>query len=257
LIRILTIGDVVGERATARLSECLWNLRRNLNIDTVIANGENASSGNGLSPKDAKALLMGGVDVITSGNHIWKKSELRCMLDEEETLLRPANYPSANPGKGYTVTDVCGYRLLTVSLLGTVYTEPLSCPFETLDRILEREDGRYDISVVDFHAEATSEKLALAYEFDGRVNAVVGTHTHVQTADERVLPGGTAFITDLGMCGPDGGILGVRKDEVIRKLRTKLPVRFAPADGELVLCGAVITLDGKNTLSIERLRVNI
>lgn len=247
----------MGERATARLSECLWNLRSKLNIDTVIANGENASSGNGLSPKDAKTLLMGGVDVITSGNHIWKKSELRDMLDEEDALLRPANYPSANPGKGYTITDVAGYRLLTVSLLGTVYIDSLSCPFETLERILDRERGNYDIAIVDFHAEATSEKLALAYEFDGKVNAVVGTHTHVQTADERVLPGGTAFITDLGMCGPDGGILGVRKDEVIRMLRTKLPVRFAPAEGELILCGAIITLDGTKTLSIERFRANI
>ncbi|MBR6558360.1 MAG: TIGR00282 family metallophosphoesterase [Clostridia bacterium] len=257
MIRILTIGDVVGEHTTTRLSECLWNLRSKLKIDTVIANGENASSGNGLSPKDAKTLLMGGVDVITSGNHIWKKNDLREMLDESDVLLRPANYPSANPGKGYTITDVTGYRLLTVSLLGTVYMEPLSCPFETLEKILDREHGSYDISVVDFHAEATSEKMALAYEFDGRVNAVVGTHTHVQTADEKLLPGGTAFITDLGMCGPDGGILGVRKDEVIRKLRTRLPVRFAPAEGDIYLCGAIITLDGTRTVSIERIREKI
>ena len=223
----------------------------------MIANGENASSGNGLSPFDAEMLLQCGVDVITSGNHIWKKNGIKARLDSNNKVLRPANYPSLCPGNGYTVMDSKGIRILVVNLMGTVYMEPLACPFDTLEGILRREEGNYDLSVIDFHAEATSEKLALAYEFDGRVTAVVGTHTHVQTADARVLPKGTAFITDLGMCGPVDGILGVRKEEVISKFRTKMPVRFAAASGSILLCGAIIESNNNAKVSIEAIQMDL
>lgn len=255
MIKILILGDIVGQRTVDLLGKELWGIRRRLGVDLVVANAENASPGNGLSSTDARTLLECGVDVITSGNHIWKKPDLRNMLDEDERILRPANYPPQNPGHGYAIVDAAGWRVLVVNLLGQVYLEPLACPFDTLEKILRETEGKYDMSVVDIHAEATSEKAAIAYAFDGRVNAVVGTHTHVQTADEKLFPLGTAFMTDLGMCGPDGGILGVGRDEVIKKLRTKLPVRFVPAEGEIILCGAMIYIDNNRTVKIERIRL--
>ncbi len=242
-LNIFTVGDIVGPAAVAALSKSLFGLRNELGADLVIANGENAAIGNGLDVASAKELLFSGVDVITSGNHIWQKKELRTFLDESDQIIRPANYPPSSPGSGYTVYRALGYRFLVINVQGIIYMDALDCPFAAVDRILSREEGRYDIAIVDFHAEATSEKLAMGYELDSRVSIVVGTHTHVPTADLRILPGGTGYITDLGMTGPEDSVLGVQKEIIIEKLRTKLPVRFALADNPITLNGALFTVD--------------
>lgn len=240
---ILCIGDVVGPAAVSCLERHLWELRRECGADAVLVNGENAAVGNGLDVASAKALLAAGADVITSGNHIWQKKEIGDFLNREPRVIRPANYPAECPGMGYTYCDAKGYRVLVMNVLGTVFSEPLDSPFSAVERMLSREEGRYDFAVLDIHAEATGEKLALAHAFDGRITAVFGTHTHVQTADCRILPGGTGYITDLGMTGPEDSVLGVKKELIIEKLRTHMPVRFAPADGPITLCGACFTLD--------------
>ena len=238
------MGDVVGPAAVDALSRRLWDLRKKYGADFVVTNGENAAVGNGLDTAGAKSLLFSGTDVITSGNHIWQKNELRGFLDESPQIVRPANYPASCPGAGYTIReDGAGYRYLVMNVQGNVFMEPLDDPFTAVERILEREAGRYDLSVLDIHAEATSEKYALARYFDGRVSIIFGTHTHVQTADAQVFPGGTGYITDLGMTGPDDSILGVRSDIIIEKFRTKLPVRFQFADGPITLHGALFTVD--------------
>lgn len=243
LLRILTVGDIVGPAAVDVLSKNLFSLRTELRADLVIANGENASQGNGLDLSTAKELLFCGVDVLTSGNHIWQKRDLRDFLANSEQIIRPANYPASCPGAGYTVYNVMGYRVLIMNAQGTIYMDALDCPFAAVDKILSREAGRYDVSVLDFHAEATSEKLAMGYYLDGRVNVVVGTHTHVPTADLRILSGGTGYITDLGMTGPTESVLGVRRDIIIEKLTTKMPVRFELAETPIMLQGALFVLD--------------
>lgn len=242
-LRILTIGDVVGPCAVDVLSKHLFSLRNTLRVDFVIANGENAAPGNGIDIQSAKTLLFAGVDVITTGNHIWQKRDIRDFLCTNEQILRPANYPAACPGSGYTVFSVMGYRFLVINVLGTVYMDALENPFSAVDRILQHEAGRYDFVCVDFHAETTSEKRAMGFYLDGRVNIVFGTHTHVPTADLQILPLGTGYITDLGMTGPRDSILGVRSDIIIEKLITKMPVRFELAETPITLNAAVFTID--------------
>ncbi len=242
-LKIFTIGDIVGPAAVAAISKSLFGLRNELGADLVIANGENAAQGNGLDVASAKELLFCGIDVITSGNHIWQKKDLRAFLDESEQIVRPANYPSTAPGSGYTVYRALGYRFLVINVQGVVYMDALDCPFATVDRILSRETGRYDFAIVDFHAEATSEKRAMGFHLDGRTGIVVGTHTHVPTADLCILPGGTGYITDLGMTGPDHSVLGVKKEIIIEKMMSKLPARFELADTPITLSGALFTLD--------------
>lgn len=253
-MKILCLGDIVGPDAVAHLSKNLWSYRAEKGISLVIANGENADEGNGLSAESARELLERGVDVITGGNHIWKKNSLRSFLDSSECIVRPLNYPGVCPGKGYTISEADGYRFLVMNVQGTVYMESLSCPFESVERALSQSSGRYDFAILDIHAEATSEKLALAYCFDGRVSITVGTHTHVQTADERILPKGSGYITDLGMCGVQDGILGVENEIIIQKLRTKLPARFVLKRGQALACGALFTLDTSSGMvtSVER-----
>jgi len=242
-IRILTIGDVVGPAALEKVSTTLFPLKNEYKADFVIVNGENASPGNGIDVPSAKTLLYSGVDVITTGNHVWQKKDLRDFLCDSEQIIRPANYPSSCPGSGYTVRDCLGWRVLVINVMGTVYMESLESPFSAVDRILEREHGRYDLSVLDIHAEATSEKIALGHYFDGKIPIIFGTHTHVPTADLRILPGGSGYITDLGMVGPEESVLGVKKEIIIEKFTTKMPVRFEIADGPLILCGACFTYD--------------
>lgn len=243
LIRILTVGDVVGTAATEKLSSVLFPLKSEYRADFVIVNGENAAPGNGIDVPSAKNMLYAGADVITTGNHVWQKKDIRDMLCDSEQIIRPANYPPACPGAGYTVRDCLGWRILVINVMGTVYMDSLESPFDTVDRILAREAGRYDLAVLDIHAEATSEKIALGRYFDGRINIIFGTHTHVPTADLRILPNGSGYITDLGMFGPEESVLGVKTDIIIEKFRTKMPVRFEIADGPLVLCGACFTYD--------------
>lgn len=245
-MKILAIGDVVGPNAIEYLSGKLRNFISRERISLTLVNGENASVGNGLCRADAEAILEAGADVITGGNHIWQKKDLRDFLDTSERIIRPANYPSQNSGNGYTIADADGYRVLCINVMGTVYGESLACPFETVERILNREEGNYDIAALDIHAETTSEKIALARYFDGRINIIYGTHTHVATADEQVLPKGSGYITDLGMTGPVDSILGVKTECIIHKLTTKLPTRFEIADGEIKAHGAIFTIDPSN-----------
>ena len=242
-IRILTIGDVVGPAALDTLSKILFPLRNEYKADFVIVNGENAAPGNGIDIPSAKTLLFSGADVITTGNHVWQKKDIRDFLCDSEQIIRPANYPPACPGSGYTIRDCMGWRVLVINVMGTVYMESLESPFTAVERILERERGRYDIAVLDVHAEATSEKIALGHYFDGHIAVIFGTHTHVPTADLRILPGGSGYITDLGMVGPEESVLGVKTEIIIEKFTTKMPVRFEIADGPLILCGACFTYD--------------
>lgn len=253
-MKILIIGDVVGSCGTEFLKANLHSFAKENSIDMIVANGENAAKNNGLDGATAETLFSAGVDVITSGNHIWHKFEMQNIIDNYENILRPANYPGECPGNGYVIYNACGVKVLVISVLGTVYLESLACPFETVNRILKREEGNFDISIVDFHAEATSEKAALARYFDGRLTAVVGTHTHVQTADERLLPNGTAFITDLGMTGAYESILGVNCDRIINKFLTKMPTRFEQAEGECQFNAVIVEVDNVSykAKSIER-----
>ena len=250
-MRILTLGDIVGTRTIDHLQRNLWQIRREHHIDATIANGENTSEIRGLSAHDAAALLDTGIDLITLGNHAFGMRDIYSYLENETRVIRPANYPPIAPGAGYTVLNVDGWRILCINVCGRVYMDPLASPFDTVDRILSREAGSYDFALMDIHAEATSEKLALAYYFDGRVQVMFGTHTHVPTADTQILPGGSGYVTDLGMCGPQGGILGTDKDAVIDRFRTMMPTRFSVAGGNVTASGVIFDLD-TNTRRVTR-----
>ncbi len=245
-MNILCIGDIVGPDSVDFLINNLWKIRKEYGISLIVANGENADLGNGLLPDTAKTLLQSGIDVITSGNHIWQKSGIYAFLDDCPYVLRPANYPSANPGHGAVIVDADGYRVLVMNVQGLVYMDPLACPFATVDALLEAYKGQYDISVLDIHAEATSEKAALGHYFDGRIDMICGTHTHVQTADERILPGGSGFITDLGMCGVQNSALGVKYDPIIRRLRSGMPQRFELERGEITVNSVIFVYNTQN-----------
>ena len=247
MIRILALGDVVGERGTKFICRAgfLSGVKKLYGIDLTIANGENSAKGNGLTPDSAASLFDAGVDIITGGNHTWQKNQVYSMLDDDRRLVRPANFPGAAPGVGHTYIDVKGKRVLIFNLSGNAFMlEPIASPYEWADRILESERGKYDISILDFHAETTSEKIAMGWYLDGRVSAVFGTHTHVQTADARVLPGGTGYITDIGMCGSMNGVLGVKTECIIHKFTVHTPCRFEEAVGDETLHGAVFGIDG-------------
>ena len=254
-MKILTLGDVVGRQAVAHLEKNLWNARSSYGADIVIVNGENASDIYGIDESDAKALLSAGTDVITLGNHAFGKKNIFTMLSDSNAIIRPANYPPLTPGGGYTIINVCGWRVLCINVLGTVMMESLACPFATVDKILEREKGNYDVSIMDLHAESTSEKIAIGRYFDGRINVIFGTHTHVQTADEQILPHGSGYITDLGMTGPVNSVIGSDVDAVIERMRTKITSRFTVADGEVRAHGALFDLDTdtKKVISVKRI----
>lgn len=251
-MKLLLLGDVVGKRTVAHLAARLGALRKELGADMVIANAENATDIRGLSADDAQTLLDRGADVLTGGNHTFQNNSLYKLLDDSPYLVRPLNAAAEAPGCGETVFDCMGTRVLVLNLLGMMGMESFASPFETVDRALRRNAGRYDFAVVDVHAESTAEKQALGYYLDGRAAVVFGTHTHVQTADERILPGGTAYITDLGMCGPENGILGTDKDVIIKRFTTGLPQRFTVADGKIRLCGALVEIQNGKAVSIRR-----
>ncbi len=254
-MRILALGDVVGSAAIRHLEQHLWKIRDREHVDAVIANGENATEIRGLCAKDAMALLDAGADVITLGNHAFGMRDLYPILENSDRVIRPANYPPQAPGAGYTVQNVDGWKMLCINVSGRMYLDPLASPFDTVDRILDREKGNYDFSVLDIHAEATSEKLALAHYFDGRIGAIYGTHTHVPTADERILKKGTGYLTDVGMCGPVDSILGTAVEPVIEKFRIQTPVRFEVAGGTVEANGVLFDLDPQRncTTSIRRI----
>jgi metallophosphoesterase (TIGR00282 family) len=234
------LGDVVGRPGRELLLARLPALRERHRADVVVANGENAAfNGVGLKPSDAQALLAGGVDVITTGNHVYRHREIYRYLEEEPRIIRPGNLLPENPGRGLTVVDTPAGRMGVVNLLGSLYLQPALSPFRAVEAALEELHGVRSI-LVDLHAEATSEKVGMGHFLDGRVSAVVGTHTHVRTADARVLPGGTAYITDVGMCGSRDSVIGVKKELVLERFLTQMPVRFDVAEGEVWLEGVVI-----------------
>ena len=250
-IKILALGDVVGVGGCQYLGKGrLRRMRDTLGAQFVIVNGENSAVGNALSPDSAEEIFDAGADVITGGKHTFKKKQIYDYLDSHPMAIRPANYPSVAPGEGYCIADCMGWRILVINLLGTTFMDSMDSPFKTVDRILENNKGKYDICLVDIHAEATSEKLCLGRYLDGRVAAVFGTHTHVQTADACVLPGGTGYITDLGMTGSEAGVLGVKTECIIHKFTVRTPVYFEPAEGDFAAHGALFTVDTETGLCI-------
>jgi len=243
-VNLLFIGDVVGRPGREGVAKLLPGLRRQHHIAFTIANAENSAGGMGVTADTADQLLSAGVDVLTTGNHVWRRREALPFLDQEPRLLRPANYPPGAPGRGaglFVTAD--NHPVAVLNLLGRTFMGLADCPFRAADREIELLRGKTSVIVVDMHAEATSEKLAMGWCLDGRVSAVIGTHTHVQTADERLLPQGTAYITDVGMTGPRDSILGVRHEAVISRFFTGLPGRFEVADGPVVLSGVVVEID--------------
>ncbi|WP_243544321.1 TIGR00282 family metallophosphoesterase [Pseudodesulfovibrio tunisiensis] len=242
-MRILFLGDIVGRPGRKLVRERIAGLRAELGADLVFANGENASAGLGLSAKNARELLNAGIDALTSGNHIWKFKDVWNLLDTDSRLLRPHNYP-AGPGTGVRIIRADGLPpVALINLLGRTFMPPVDCPFRAVDRILDELDPEIRIRVVDFHAEATSEKQAMGFHLDGRVSAVLGTHTHVPTADACVLEHGTAYITDLGMCGPQRSCLGMKPDIIVKRFLDGLPARFEVASEPGILQGAIFDIE--------------
>ncbi len=245
-LKILAVGDVCGESGCAMLLKSLSRIKKEYNIDFTVVNGENSSSSNAISAQSASLIYAAGADVITGGNHTLHRKDFRPLLDRDDTLLRPDNMPKAEFGKGYCLCDMGHTRVAVINLLGQTYLDMHEAenPFICADRLIERaKDEGADIILVDFHAEATSEKLALGLYLDGKVAAVFGTHTHIQTSDCKILPRGTAYITDLGMTGPDDGVLGVKADIIIDRFKNGGTGRFCHAEGEPVLEGMIIEAD--------------
>ena len=243
-MKILAIGDIVGEQTLDYLRQNLPRARREYGADLVIANGENACDVHGLSPQCAQALFDTGVDFITSGNHIFDRRDAHQLLEDTDRIIRPCNYPAECPGEGSKlIVSADGWHILVVNVSGVIFMDALGNPYTTVEYELSKHRGRYDVAVLDIHAEATSEKIALARYFDGRFAAIFGTHTHVQTNDAQILPNGTGYLTDLGMAGPVNGILGVKADDVIYRSRTHLPRRFTVADGPIAAHGALFEVN--------------
>ena len=256
ILKILAIGDITSPGGTAHLEKNLWAIRRKFGVDFCVVNGENASFISGISREGAEKLLRSGADVITGGNHTMQNHAALPMLDEFAEVIRPINYGDGAPGHGYTVVNTGASRILVINAMGTVHIEPqLDMPYSYIDAVLEKEHGSYDVAVLDIHAEATGEKLAIAHNFDGRINVIFGTHTHVPTADATILPNGTGYISDLGMCGESGGILGMEVSSVIYKMKTKLPGKFKCAGGAAFADGVIFTLDDKSGRVIEIKRI--
>lgn len=228
----------------------LGRLKRQYGADIVIVNGENAAERNGITEKQFRDLRFAGADVVTLGNHAWANQEIYNFIDREDAIIRPVNYPAGTPGRGYTIVDMGRVQVAVVNLLGNVYVSTLPSPFTMIDALLDelKQQGVRHI-IIDFHAEATSEKIAFAHYIDGRVSAVLGTHTHVQTADACVLPKGTAYISDVGMTGAIHSVLGVKTELSIRQFITQIPVRFQHAEGDTRLCAVVVELDDKTGLA--------
>jgi 2',3'-cyclic-nucleotide 2'-phosphodiesterase len=242
-MKVLFIGDVVGSPGRQGLREALPALRERHAPDLVIVNGENSAGGMGITERTANDMFDSGAQVLTSGNHVYRHREAYEWLDRDERVVRPANYPQANPGRGHTVVEVAGMRVRVINLSGGVGLRVARSPFDTVDSILGHHEQ--DVAIVDFHAEVTSEKVAMGWHLDGRVAAVFGTHTHVPTADGRVLPGGTAHITDVGMTGSRTSVLGVKPDGALRSLITQMPTRFETAEEDVWVMGALVEVNDR------------
>jgi len=256
-MKILLIGDIIGKPGRHAVHQCLTKVRSEHSIDFIIANGENIANGTGIQPDTFKILLDMGVDVVTTGNHIWSKKEAREILGKDARLLRPHNYPSENPGTGLGIYDCKGTPIAVLNLMGRVFMYPIDCPFKTADKALEQIGTKAKIVMVDMHCEATSEKRAMGWYLNGRVSSVTGTHTHIMTADEEILPGGTAYLTDIGMSGSPNSVIGMKQQQVLYRFLTGAPARFEVSE-ELpyLFQGVVVSVDketGKAT-QIERIR---
>lgn len=255
-MRILFIGDIVGRTGRRMLKDNLNIIIGEHNIDFVIANGENSAGGVGITKNVYEELLGYGIDIITLGNHAWAKKEIFSFINEADRMVRPANYPYQTPGKPYVIVENKGVRIAVINMCGRVFMESIECPFKIIEEIISEIDSKADITILDFHGEATSEKVAMGWFLDGRITAVLGTHTHIQTADERILPNGTAYITDVGMTGPKNSVLGVKKEIIIKKFQTCLPEKFELEDDEGQINSVILNIDDKYLVNaITRLNI--
>jgi hypothetical protein len=258
MMRFLFLGDVVGPPGLLAVKALVPKLRESEGLSFVVANGENGTDGSGLNPRDYRSLRAAGIDAVTLGDHVYKKFAIADVLAKtDEPICKPANYPAAAPGKEFVLFDVGGLPVAVFSLMGRTYMKPVDCPFAAADRVLAAIGDRTKLIVADVHAEATADKYLLAHHLDGRVTAALGTHTHVPTADEQILPGGTAFLCDVGMCGPYAGVLGRRIDRVLHAARTFEPTAFDVATGDVRLAGVIVDCDPKTGKSSAIRRVMI
>lgn len=250
-MRILAIGDIIGKPGRKAVKEILPGLCDEYNIDLVVGNGENAAGGLGLTPNTAEELFDSGIDVITTGNHIWAYNEIIPYLDSELAILRPLNYPPMNPGRGYLLKN----NVLIINLVGRVFMGHVDCPFRAMDQLLAEFEHKSIPIIVDFHAEATSEKVAMGRYLDGRVSAVLGTHTHVGTIDAHILPGGTAYVTDIGMVGPIDSVIGDDPDSVINRFLTQIPSRLSVGKGKVSFDAILVEVDEKTGKAVDIKRI--
>ncbi len=256
-MNFLIVGDVCGRPGRETFRRYVSQLRKQYNIDVVVVNGENIAGGRGISRKTLDELYCGGADIVTSGNHIWDQREISSFIDDEPFLIRPANYPEGAPGKGYCIYPFKAKNIGVINVSGRTFMPPMDCPFQKVDKILKDIKEKCDIILLDMHAEATSEKIAMGFYLDGKITCVVGTHTHVQTADNRLLPKGTAYITDLGMVGPYNSSLGVNVNNAIEKFITCRPVRFEIAGGANVFSAVVLNVDDNTNKAVSLKRILI
>lgn len=255
-ITILILGDIIGNPGIEQVFIKLASLKKREHIDLVVANGENSDEGFGITEQIISQLKNSGVDIITSGNHIWSNRDAGNLLDGYDFLLRPANYPDA-PGKGHCIIDLNGIRIGVINLIGRYFMTPLDCPFQVLQKLLKKEVKNCPVILIDFHAESSQEKQSLAYDFDGSVSFVAGTHTHVQTADEKILPSGTGYITDVGMCGGIDSVIGMEREGILEKIMTQTNVPFTPSRQQGRLQGIIVKVNSSTGKTIDLKRVNI
>jgi metallophosphoesterase, MG_246/BB_0505 family len=258
-LRVLFLGDIVGTTGRVLFQKHIAALKAELKFDALVVNGENSASGKGITTKIMRFFKHNGVDVVTSGNHIWRHKDIYPYLDEHKDLLRPENYPSSCPGTGVTLFNCCGYEIGIINLQGRIFMrEHLDCPFKTAESVLTYLKSKTNMIFIDFHAEASSEKIGLAWYLDGKISGLVGTHTHVQTADERILPGGTAYITDIGMAGSLNSMIGMQKESVLSNLLTQMPSKFeveiAPP---YIMTGVYIDVDPSTGKAVDIKRVKV
>lgn len=253
---VLFIGDIFGRTGRNLIKENLSRIKEESSVDLIIANGENSAGGVGITKEIYEDLLSYGIDVITLGNHAWAQKKIFDFIDDADRLVRPANYPLGTPGKPYVIVEVNGRKAAIINMCGRVFMDCIECPFKTIDSLLSEIGDNVEIKILDFHAEATSEKIAMGWFLDGRITAVLGTHTHVQTADERILPKGTGYITDVGMTGPLNSVLGVKKDIIIKKFISSLPGRFEAEEDSGQINAVLLRIDENNHVShIKRLNL--
>lgn len=256
-MKILLVGDVIGNPGRTAFAKYTPEIKKKHGIDLVIVNAENSAGGKGVNRKSADALYRAGADILTTGNHVWDNREVMEIIDDDPYLVRPANYPEGAPGKGFCIYPFRAKNIAVINMSGRAFMPEMDCPFQKIEEVLSEIGDEADIIILDLHAETTSEKMAMGWYLDGRVQVVVGTHTHIQTSDERILPEGTAYITDLGMVGPWNSVLGVRSDIILQKFITCRPVRFELADGPAVYSALIVDIDDKTDMPVAVERILI